>query len=57
MDTTTPIVADAAEASFDIVARQDACEADIAAIRAEVTDVRARVDRIAVAAQRPERSL
>ncbi|WP_133366664.1 phage major capsid protein [Qipengyuania sediminis] len=50
---TTPILADPAEASFDIVARQDACEADIAAIRAEVTDVRQRVDRIAVAAQRP----
>lgn len=49
---TTPTV-DAAEASFDIVARQDAAEADIAALQSDVVEVKARVDRIAVAAQRP----
>lgn len=50
--TTTPVI-DAAEASFDILARQDACAADIAALRSDVVEVKARVDRIAVAAQRP----
>ncbi|WP_375290840.1 phage major capsid protein [Qipengyuania sp.] len=55
MDTpiTTTLAADPAEASFDIVARQDAAEADIAALKSDVTEVKARVDRIAVAAQRP----
>ncbi len=53
--TTNPI-ADMAEASFDIVARQDAAEAEIAAVRSDVTEVKARVDRIAVAAQRPSLS-
>jgi len=48
-----PITLDAAEASFDIVARQDACEADLAALKSDVVEVKARVDRIAVAAQRP----
>lgn len=51
MDTTTII--DPAEASFDIVARQDAAEAQIAALQSDVVEVKARVDRIAVAAQRP----
>ena len=52
MDTTiTPI--DPAEASFDIVARQDAAEASIAALQSDVVEVKARVDRIAIAAQRP----
>ena len=55
MDTiaTPTIIADPAEASFDIVARQDACEADIASLQSDVVEVKARVDRIAVAAQRP----
>ena len=53
MDTITTQPADMAEASFDIVARQDAAEADIAALQSEVIEVKARVDRIAVAAQRP----
>ena len=57
MDTvTTPnagMAPDLAEASFDIVARQDVAEADIAALQSEVIEVKARVDRIAVAAQRP----
>ena len=57
MDTiTTNPIADMAEASFDIVARQDAAEAEIAAVRSDVTEVKARVDRIAVAAQRPSLS-
>ena len=57
MDTiTTNLAADPAEASFDIVARQDACEADIAALQSDVVEVKARVDRIAVAAQRPSLS-
>ncbi len=51
MDTQTTI--DPAEASFDILARQDAAEADIAALHSDVIEVKARVDRIAVAAQRP----
>ena len=51
--TPTPIAADEAEASFDIVARQDAAEADIATLKSDVVEVKARVDRIAVAAQRP----
>lgn len=51
MDTTTII--DPAEASFDLVARQETCEADIVALKADVGEVKARVDRIAVAAQRP----
>ena len=53
MDTMTTQVSDMAEASFDIVARQDAAEADIAALQSDVIEVKARVDRIAVAAQRP----
>jgi HK97 family phage major capsid protein len=53
MDTTTITSIDPAEASFDIVARQDAAEASIAALQSDVVEVKARVDRIAVAAQRP----
>lgn len=56
MDTITTQTADMAEASFDIVARQDAAEADIAALQSDVIEVKARVDRIAVAAQRPSLS-
>jgi predicted phage gp36 major capsid-like protein len=53
MDTTTTPAIDPAAASFDLVARQDAAEADIAVLRDEVVEVKARVDRIAIAAQRP----
>lgn len=55
MDTLTPTVsaADPAEASFDIVARQDKTEAEVATLRSDVDEVKARVDRIARAAQRP----
>ncbi len=57
--TTTPAAAaatpasDPAEASFDIVARQDRTEADVAALRSDVDEVKARVDRIGRAASRP----
>ncbi len=53
---TTPTSAPAADpidASFDIVARQDRTEADVAALRSDVDEVKARVDRIGRAAQRP----
>ncbi len=56
MDTTSPAPAsatDPAEASFDIVARQDQAEADIAALRSDVDEVKARVDKIGRAAARP----
>ena len=56
MDTTTPASAsatDPAEASFDILARQDQAEADIAALRSDVDEVKARVDKIGRAAARP----
>ncbi|WP_394270053.1 phage major capsid protein [Qipengyuania sp.] len=47
----------AAEASFDIVARQDKVEADIGALRTDVDEVRQRVDRIGRAAARPALAL
>ena len=56
MDTpTTPadIAIDQAEASFDIVARQDKTEADVAALRSDVDEVKARIDKIGRAAARP----
>ena len=53
--TTTQVATDPAEASFDIVARQDKTEADVAALRSDVDDVRSRVDRIAQAATRAAR--
>ncbi|MDG5748249.1 phage major capsid protein [Qipengyuania sp. XHP0207] len=53
MDNTTPTPADAAEASFDIVARQDRTEQDVAALRSDVEEVKARVDKIGRAAARP----
>ncbi|MDG6079181.1 phage major capsid protein [Erythrobacter litoralis] len=45
--------ADPAAASFDIVARQDKAEIEIAALRSDVEDVKQRVDRIGRAAARP----
>ena len=54
MDITTPAPAtQAAEASFDIVARQDRADEAIAALRSDVDEVKARVDRIGRAAARP----
>lgn len=46
--TTDPI-----PASFDIIARQDAQEGAIAAIRSDVEDVKGRLDRVSRAAARP----
>ncbi|WP_082851559.1 phage major capsid protein [Erythrobacter sp. HI0063] len=52
--TPTPDIApEIAEASFDIVARQDRTEAEVTALRSDVEDVKARVDRISRAAARP----
>ncbi|GAB5348920.1 phage major capsid protein [Alteriqipengyuania sp. 357] len=57
MDIQTPITetpaTDPLDASFDIVARQDALEADVTTIRTELDEVKARVDKIGRAAQRP----
>ena len=54
MDTdTTTITADCLDESFDIVTRQDKAEADIATLRGDVDEVKARVDRIGRAAVRP----
>ena len=57
-NNTTPVPAtiapsDALDASFDIIARQDQAEADIAALRGDVDDVKARLDKVARAATRP----
>jgi HK97 family phage major capsid protein len=51
----TDPAASQAEASFDIVARQDKTEADVSALRSDVDEVKARVDKIAQAATRPAR--
>ena len=61
MDTPTPVAspapsdvpADAMEQSFDIVARQDQAEADIATLRTDVDEVKARLDKVSRAASRP----
>ena len=51
--TVTPETTDQLEASFDIVARQDRTEAEVATLRSDVDEVKARVDRIHRAAARP----
>ncbi|MBI1402949.1 MAG: phage major capsid protein [Porphyrobacter sp.] len=58
MDNTTPttgtvIGGDPLAASFDIVARQDEADAQIAALRGDVDEVKARLDKVARAAARP----
>lgn len=57
MDTNTPTLTDAPEdameQSFDIVARQDQAEADIATLRTDVDEVKARLDKVSRAASRP----
>jgi HK97 family phage major capsid protein len=58
MDTiATPTIpadpADPLAQSFDIVARQDRTEADVAALRSDVDEVKARLDKVARAATRP----
>lgn len=55
-NTATPTAAapaDPLDASFDILARQDQAEADIAALRGDVDEVKARLDKVARAAARP----
>ena len=54
IQTPTPEISatDPLDASFDIVARQDALEADVTTIRTDLDEVKARVDRIAQGAQR-----
>ena len=44
---------DALEESFDIVARQDQTEANVAALRQDVDEVKARLDKVSRAASRP----
>ena len=55
MDIQTPITdtPDPLDASFDIVARQDALEENVATIRTDLDEVKTRVDKIGRAAQRP----
>jgi HK97 family phage major capsid protein len=50
---TVAAVADPLDASFDIVARQDQADADIAALRGDVDEVKSRLDKVARAATRP----
>lgn len=51
MEATTPV--EALDASFDLVARQDATDAAVEALRGDVDDVKARLDRVGRAAVRP----
>jgi len=49
----SPAPAEALDASFDLVARQDATEAAVETLRGDVADVKARLDRVSRAAARP----
>ncbi len=51
MEVNAP--AEALDASFDIVTRQDAADKAIGAIRSEVDEVKSRLDRVSRAAARP----
>lgn len=51
MENTLP--AEALDASFDLVARQDAADAALGALRSEVEEVKSRLDRVSRAAARP----
>ncbi len=51
--TVAAATTDPLEASFDIVTRQDRAEADIAALRGDVDEVKSRLDKVARAASRP----
>lgn len=57
MENTAPKTEDTAtdqlEASFDIVARQDKSEAEIAVLRSDVDEVKTRLDKVSRAASRP----
>jgi HK97 family phage major capsid protein len=51
MESTAPV--EALDASFDLVARQDATDAAVTALRGDVDEVKSRLDRVARAAARP----
>ncbi|KPH57581.1 phage major capsid protein [Novosphingobium sp. ST904] len=51
MESIAPV--EALDSSFDLVARQDATEAAVEALRGDVDDVKARLDRVSRAASRP----
>ena len=51
MDMNTPV--EALDASFDLVARQDAADEAIGALRSDVEEVKSRLDRVSRAAARP----
>ena len=51
MEMTQPV--EALDASFDLVARQDAADEAIDALRTDVEDVKTRLDRVSRAASRP----
>jgi len=51
MDMNTPV--EALDASFDLVARQDAADAAIGTLRSDVEEVKSRMDRVSRAAARP----
>ena len=51
--TTMTPATDPLDTSFDILARQDQAEADIAALRGDVDEVKSRLDKVARAARRP----
>lgn len=51
--TPNPTADDQLESSFDIVARQDKTESDVAVLRSDVDEVKARLDKVSKAAARP----
>jgi len=53
METVSQNPVDAAEASFDIVTRQDQADEAIATLRSDVDEVKARLDKVSRAASRP----
>lgn len=53
MDTENPTPQDPLDASFDLVARQDAADAAIGALRGDVDEVKSRLDKVSRAAARP----
>jgi HK97 family phage major capsid protein len=53
MDSDNPTPQDPLDASFDLVARQDAADAAIGALRGEVDEVKGRLDKVSRAAARP----
>lgn len=53
MDSVSKPTTDQAEASFDIVERQDKTDAAITSLRSDVDEVKARLDKVSRAASRP----